>query len=82
MLASLKQELGDLDRVKRLVRLMGMVNVAPGFDRMPEVIDGASDLFYELLGPQDGRHARTAVGLAELPHGIPVEINGEFELRS
>jgi enamine deaminase RidA (YjgF/YER057c/UK114 family) len=82
MLASLKQELGDLDRIKRLVRLMGMVNVAPGFDRMPEVIDGASDLFYELLGPQNGRHARTAVGLAELPHGIPVEINGEFELRS
>jgi enamine deaminase RidA (YjgF/YER057c/UK114 family) len=82
MLASLKQELGDLDRIKRLVRLMGMVNVAPGFDRMPEVIDGASDLFYELLGAQNGRHARTAVGLAELPHGIPVEINGEFELRS
>ena len=82
MLASLKQELGDLDRIKRLIRLMGMVNVAPGFDRMPEVIDGASDLFYDLLGPQNGRHARTAVGLAELPHGIPVEINGEFELRS
>ena len=82
MLAILRQELGDLDRIKRLVRLMGMVNVAPGFDRMPEVIDGASDLFYELLGPQNGRHARTAVGLAELPHGIPVEINGEFELRS
>ncbi len=82
ILSSLKQELGDLDRVKRIVRLLGMVNVAPGFDRMPEVIDGASDFFYELLGPQNGRHARTAVGLAELPHGIPVEINGEFELRS
>ena len=52
------------------------------FDRMPEVIDGASDFFYELLGPKNGQHARTAVGLAELPHGIPVEINGEFELHS
>ena len=81
MLASLKQELGDLDRVKRVVRLFGMVNVAPGFDRMPEVIDGASDFFYELFGPKAGQHARTAVGMAELPHGIPVEINGEFELK-
>jgi enamine deaminase RidA (YjgF/YER057c/UK114 family) len=81
MLASLKQELGELDRIKRIVRLFGMVNVAPGFDRMPQVIDGASDFFYELLGPQNGQHARSAVGLAELPHGIPVEINGEFELR-
>src|SRR5262249_35002889 len=67
MLASLKQELGELDRIKRVVRLMGMVNVAPGFDRMPEVIDGASDFFYELFG-QAGQHARTAVGMAELPH--------------
>src|SRR5215468_3726298 len=82
MLASLKQELGDLDRVKRVIRLYGMVNVAPGFDRMPEVIDGASDFFYEVFGPKYGQHARTAVGLAELPHGIPVEINGEFELKA
>jgi len=82
MLASLKQELGDLDRVKRVIRLYGMVNVAPGFDRMPEVIDGASDFFYEVFGPKFGQHARTAVGLAELPHGIPVEINGEFELKA
>jgi len=82
MLASLKQELGDLDRVKRVIRLYGMVNVAPGFDRMPEVIDGASDFFYEVFGSTFGKHARTAVGMAELPHGIPVEINGEFELKS
>lgn len=80
ILASLKQELGDLDRVKRLIRLFGMVNAAPGFDRMPQVIDGASDFFFELFGPQFGRHARTAVGMAELPRGIAVEINGEFEL--
>jgi enamine deaminase RidA (YjgF/YER057c/UK114 family) len=82
ILASLKQELGDLDRIKRVVRLFGMVNAAPGFDRMPQVIDGASDFFYELFGPKFGQHARSAVGLAELPHGIPVEINGEFELHS
>ena len=81
MLASLKQELGDLDHIKRVVRLFGMVNVAPGFDRMPQVIDGASDFFYELFGPKAGQHARSAVGMAELPHGIPVEINGEFELK-
>jgi enamine deaminase RidA (YjgF/YER057c/UK114 family) len=82
ILASLKQELGDLDRIKRVIRLFGMVNAAPGFDRMPQVIDGASDFFYELLGPKFGQHARSAVGLAELPHGIPVEINGEFELHA
>jgi enamine deaminase RidA (YjgF/YER057c/UK114 family) len=80
MLASLKLELGDLDRIKRVVRLFGMVNVAPGFDRMPQVIDGASDLFFELFGPEAGRHARSAVGMQELPHGIAVEINGEFEI--
>ena len=82
ILASLKQELGDLDRIKRVIRLFGMVNAAPGFDRMPQVIDGASDFFYELLGPENGRHARSAVGMFELPHGIPVEINGEFEIKA
>jgi enamine deaminase RidA (YjgF/YER057c/UK114 family) len=82
ILASLKQELDDLDRIKRVVRLFGMVNAAPGFERMPEVIDGASDFFYQLFGPTFGRHARSAVGMAELPHGIPVEINGEFELHA
>ena len=80
ILASLKQELGDLDRVKRVVRLFGMVNASPGFQRMPNVIDGASDFFFDLLGPVNGKHARTAIGVAELPHAIPVEINGEFEI--
>ena len=79
MLASLQAHTGDLDRVVRVVRLFGMVNVAPGFHRMPEVIDGASDFLFELFGPVAGQHARSAVGLAELPHGICVEINGEFE---
>lgn len=82
ILASLKQELGDLDRVKRVVRLFGMVNASPGFQRMPNIIDGASDLFFELLGPVNGKHARTAIGVAELPHSIPVEINGEFEIHA
>lgn len=81
MLASLKQELGDLDRLDRVARLFGMVNAAPGFDRMPDVIDGASDFFFELFGPEKGQHARSAVGMFELPHGIPVEINGEFVLK-
>jgi enamine deaminase RidA (YjgF/YER057c/UK114 family) len=80
ILASLKAQFNDLDKIKRVVRLFGMVNVTPGFDRMPNVIDGASDFFFELFGPVNGQHARTAVGMAELPHRIPVEINGEFEL--
>lgn len=82
MLSSLKQQFGDIDRVKRVLRLFGMVNAAPGFERMPNVIDGASDLFYRVFGPVNGQHARTAIGVAELPHQIPVEINGEFELHS
>ena len=80
ILASLKQELGDLDRVKRVIRLFGMVNAAPGFDRMPQVIDGASDLFHDLWGPEFGCHARAAVGVAELPRRAVLEIMGEFEV--
>jgi enamine deaminase RidA (YjgF/YER057c/UK114 family) len=80
MMGTLKAEVGDLDRVKRVVRLYGMVNGAPGFDRPFAVVDGASDLFYELWGPEYGRHARAAVGIAELPRGAVVEIMGEFEL--
>jgi enamine deaminase RidA (YjgF/YER057c/UK114 family) len=77
ILSTLKAELGDLDRVRQVVRLYGMVNSAPDFHHMPAVIDGASDLFYELYGER-GVHARTAVGVATLPHGSAVEINGEF----
>ena len=81
ILANLKQHCGgDLDRVKRVVRIFGMVNSAPDFELQPRVIDGASDLFYELFGPEYGQHARSAVGMAALPHRIPVEINGEFEV--
>ena len=80
MLASIKAAVGDLDRVKRVVRLYGMVNCAPHFDRHMVVIDGASDLFYELWGPVYGQHARAAVGIAGLPRGAVLEIMGEFEL--
>jgi enamine deaminase RidA (YjgF/YER057c/UK114 family) len=73
ILATLQAELGDLDRIERIVKVFGMVNVAPGFDRIPAVIDGCSDLLVEVFG-EAGRHTRSAVGLAELPFGIAVEI--------
>ena len=81
ILASLKRELGDLERVERWVRVFGMVNSAPGFDRQPAVINGFSDLILELWGPDRGQHARSAVGMAELPFGIPVEIEAEVLVR-
>ena len=74
MLASLKAEIGDLDRVRRIVKLLGMVNSAPDFDQQPEVINGASDLLVHIFGEQRGRHARSAVGMGALPRGISVEI--------
>ena len=80
IITSLKEELGDLDRVKGWVRVFGMVNVAPGFNDMPWVINGFSDLIIKLWGEEAGRHARSAVGMAELPFGIPVEIEAEVEL--
>jgi hypothetical protein len=80
MMATLKAHCGELDRVKRVLRLFGMCNCLPDFTQQPAVIDGASDLFYEVWGPEFGRHARSAVGHVSLPRGIAVEINGEFEL--
>ena len=80
ILASLKAEFGDLDRVKRVIRLFGMVNCTPDFVGQAHIIDGASDLYYELFGPQYGCHARSAVGMMSLPRGIAIEINGEFEI--
>jgi enamine deaminase RidA (YjgF/YER057c/UK114 family) len=73
ILATLEAELGDLDRVRRINQVFGMVNVAPGFERTPQVIDGCSDLLVEVFADA-GRHTRSAVGLAELPFGIAVEI--------
>lgn len=80
MLASLQRELGDLDRIAGWVRVFGMVNSAPGFDRQPAVINGFSELILELFGPEAGRHARSAVGMAALPFNIAVEIEAELEL--
>jgi len=80
ILGSLKRELGDLDRVTAWLRVFGMVNVAPGFTQTPSVINGFSDLILELYGAERGTHARSAVGLAELPLRIPVEIEAEVEI--
>jgi enamine deaminase RidA (YjgF/YER057c/UK114 family) len=73
MLGTVKDTLGDLDRVERIVKLLGMVNVGEGFTETPRVINGASDLLIALYG-ENGRHARSAVGMAALPNNIPVEI--------
>lgn len=73
ILATLRAELGDLDRIRRIVKVFGMVNVAPGFNRTPAVVDGCSDLLVDVFGDA-GRHTRSAVGLAELPFDIAVEI--------
>ncbi len=79
-LTSLKEEIGELDRVKRIVKLLGMVNAVPEFGQQPEVINGASDLLTELFGER-GRHARSAVGMGSLPRGIPVEIEMIVEVK-
>jgi enamine deaminase RidA (YjgF/YER057c/UK114 family) len=81
ILGSLKRALGDLDRVVAWGRVFGMVNSAPGFNQQPSVINGFSDLILELYGPEIGAHARSAVGMAELPFDIPVEIEGDVRVR-
>jgi enamine deaminase RidA (YjgF/YER057c/UK114 family) len=73
LLAVMRQELGSLDQVKRVVKVLGMVNAVPEFTDHPKVINGCSDLFVEVLG-EAGKHARSAVGVGSLPMGIPVEI--------
>ncbi len=73
LLAVMRAELGSLDRVKRVVKVLGMVNAVPEFTDHPKVINGCSDLFVEVLG-EAGKHARSAVGMGSLPMGIPVEI--------
>jgi enamine deaminase RidA (YjgF/YER057c/UK114 family) len=80
MLGSLKRELGDLDRITHWLRVFGMVASAPGFDRQPAVINGFSDLILQLWGDDAGAHARSAVGMAELPFGIPVEVEAEVKV--
>lgn len=80
VVASLKRSLGDLDRIVAWTRVFGMVNSASGFNRQPAVINGFSDLVLELFGPDIGAHARSAVGLYELPFDIPVEVEAEVEI--
>jgi len=73
LMAVMRDELGSLDRVKRIVKVLGMVNAVPGFPDQPKVINGCSDLFVQVFGDR-GKHARSAVGMGSLPSGIPVEI--------
>jgi enamine deaminase RidA (YjgF/YER057c/UK114 family) len=81
LLAAMKAELGDLGRVRNVVKLLGMVNCRPGFNQTPAVIDGCSDLFAEVFG-DPGRGARSAVGMAELPFDIAVEIEAVVRLEA
>jgi enamine deaminase RidA (YjgF/YER057c/UK114 family) len=80
MLGSLQRELGSLDRVTAWLRVFGMVNVAPGFSQIPAVVNGFSTLILEVYGPERGAHARSAVGMANLPFDLPVEIEAEVEI--
>ena len=80
LLATLKAAVGDLSKVKQVVRVMGMVNAAPEFEDHPQVINGCSDLLTEVFG-ESGKHVRAAVGMASLPSNIPVEIEMIVELR-
>jgi enamine deaminase RidA (YjgF/YER057c/UK114 family) len=79
LIAQVKSAIGDLDRVARVVKLTGFVASAPTFTEQPKVMNGASDLMVEVFG-DPGRHARAAVGVAALPLGVPVEVDGVFEV--
>jgi enamine deaminase RidA (YjgF/YER057c/UK114 family) len=80
MLSTIKANLGTLNRVKRIIKVLGMVNCTPEFDRHPFIINGASELFASVWGSENGVGARSAVGLGSLPDNIPVEIEAIFEL--
>jgi enamine deaminase RidA (YjgF/YER057c/UK114 family) len=80
LLAVMKAELGSLDKVTRVVKMLGMVNAVPEFQDHPRVINGCSDLFVEVFG-EAGKHARSAVGMGSLPMGIPVEIEVIVEVK-
>jgi enamine deaminase RidA (YjgF/YER057c/UK114 family) len=79
MIATLRSELGDLDRVAGWIKALGFVNTAPGFNNTPAVINGFSELIIEVWGDR-GRHARSAIGVAELPFGMAVEVEAVVEL--
>lgn len=80
MLATIKANLGSLDKVKRVIKVLGMVNCTPDFERHPYVINGCSELFAEVWGAENGVGVRSAVGFGSLPDNIPVEIEAMFEL--
>jgi enamine deaminase RidA (YjgF/YER057c/UK114 family) len=82
MLASIKEAIGDLDRIARVVKLLCLVNSDPEFGEQPAVANGASDLFVAIFGEERGKHARSAIGMGALPFQISVEIEGIFELKS
>jgi hypothetical protein len=82
VLSSLKGLIGDLDRVSAWLVVSGMVNVAPGFVQTTNVINACSDLLLELYGPEVGGHARTAIGMAQLPMNVPVVISAEVAIRA
>jgi len=81
ILADLKEELGSLDRVEKWLKVLGFVNTAPGFMNTPAVINGFSDLIIEVWGKEAGKHGRSAIGVSELPFGIPVEVEAEVLIR-
>ncbi len=80
ILSTLKTNLGSLDRIKRVIKVLGMVNCTPDFEKHPYVINGCSELFAEVFGPDNGIGVRSAVGMGSLPDNIPVEIEAIFEL--
>ncbi|HEK20210.1 MULTISPECIES: RidA family protein [unclassified Mucilaginibacter] len=80
MLATIRENLGSLDRVKRVIKVLGMVNCTPDFERHPYIINGASELFAKVWGEDNGIGVRSAVGMGSLPDNIPVEIEALFEL--
>lgn len=81
LLATITAELGTLSRVRAVLRVLGMVNVGPGFTATPLIIDGCSDLLIDVLGVEVGRHARSAIGVAALPFDLPVEIEAVISIR-
>jgi len=80
ILATLREHFGSLDRIRRVIKVLGMVNSVPEFTEHPQVINGCSELFAEVFGEQDGIGARSAVGMGSLPGNIAVEIEAVFEL--
>ena len=80
ILATVRAELGSLNRVRRVIKILGMVNSTPDFQQHPAVINGCSELFAEVFGPDAGVGSRSAVGMASLPNNIAVEIEAVFEI--